>query len=305
MIPEVSIDHVDTFVRDFYRPEQPVVFRRCVTSPDRVEDISRKLNSRIAADDTVTQRQLWYDVRRELLDQICATPPLVDRLMNPKEAFLRENCVRVWFNPRGHVTPWHYDGHSLHVFNLQLKGQKRWTIIAPETPPICTPFSHTTLFKHVSLDGKRHYQFDLNEGDMLFLPRYWFHYVESEGEMNINVNWVLMPKSQPAATRTAKREAEMMWLKQRLEPVLPGQARRTVKTYAGKGHEAVSAITDHVSSASALRRAIIELSRTPLLAVALPNLLGKLRTLTKSKKLLKSLKDQQPLETRPVAYAKQ
>lgn len=304
MIPEVSIDDIDTFVRDFYRPEQPVVFRRCVMSPDSVDDISRKLNSRIAADATVTQRQLWYDVRRALLDQICATPALVDRLMNPEEAFLRDNCVRVWFNPRGHITPWHYDGHSLHVFNLQLKGQKRWTIIAPETPPLCTPFSHTTLFKHVSLDGKRYYKFDLNEGDMLFLPRYWFHYVESEAEMNINVNWVLMPKSQPAATRTAKREAEMMWLKQRLEPVLPGQARRTVKTYAGKGHEAVSAITKHVSTPSALRRAIVELSRTPLLAVALPNLLAKLHTLTKSKKLLRALKSEKPMDARTATYAK-
>lgn len=304
MIPAVSIDDFDTFARDYYRPEQPVVFRRCVVSSDSVDDISRKLNARIAADDTVTQRQLWYDVRRELLDQICATPPLVDRLMNPDEAFLRENCVRVWFNPRGHITPWHYDGHSLHVFNLQLKGKKRWTIIAPETPPLCTPFSHTTLFKHVSLKGKRYYQFDLNEGDMLFLPRYWFHYVESEGEMNINVNWVLMPKSKPVPTRTGLRESEMMWLKQRLEPVLPGQAKRTVKTYAGKGHEAVSAITQQVTKASALRRALIELSRTPLLAVALPNLLAKLRTLTKSKKLLRSLKEQKPLEGQQVAYGK-
>jgi hypothetical protein len=304
MIPEVSIDAIDAFERDFYRPEQPVVFRRSVTSPDSVDGISRKLNARIAADDTVTQRQLWYDVPRTMLDQICATPPLVDRLMNPKDAFLRENCVRVWFNPRGHITPWHYDGHSLHVFNLQLKGKKRWTIIAPETPPLCTPFSHTTLFKHVGLENKRYYQFDLNEGDMLFLPRYWFHYVESEGEMNINVNWVLMPKAKPAPTRTAKREAEMMWIKQRLEPVLPGQAKRTVKTYAGKGHEAVSAITGQVSKVSAFRRGLIELSRTPLLAVALPNLLGKLRTLTKSKRLLRTLKDQQPLEAQPMAYGK-
>jgi hypothetical protein len=122
--------------------------------------------------------------------------------------------------------------------------------------------------------------------------------------MNINVNWVLMPKAQPAPTRTAAREAEMMWIKQRLEPVLPGQAKRTVKTYAGKGPEAVSTITGHVSTVAAVRRAIIELARTPLLAVALPNLLAKLRTLTKSKKLLRTLKQQKPLEAQPVAYGK-
>lgn len=301
MIPEVSIDDIDKFVREFYRPEQPVVFRKCVLSNDTVDGISRTLNARIAADETVTQRQLWYDVRRDLLDQICTTPPLVDHVMNPAEAFLRDNCVRVWFNPQGHITPWHYDGHSLHVFNLQLKGKKRWTIIAPETPPLCTPFSHTTLFKHVALTGKRIYQFDLNEGDMLFLPRYWFHYVESEGEMNINVNWVLMPKAQPVATKTANREAQMMWLKQRLEPILPGQARRTVKTYAGKGHEAISAITKSVSAASAITRAVIEIVRMPLLIGAVPNLLGKLRTLTKSKKLLRALKSQKPIEVQQQA----
>jgi hypothetical protein len=96
----------------------------------------------------------------------------------------------------------------------------------------------------------------------------------------------------------------MMWLKQRLEPVLPGQAKRTVKTYAGKGQEAVSAITQQVTKTSAIRRALIELSRTPLLAVALPNLLAKLRTLIKSKKLLRTLKDQKPLEAQPAAYGK-
>ena len=109
-----------------------MLFRRAARAPGTAEDICRLLNERIAADEQKTERIMWYDVREQLLDEICGTPSLIRRVMNPEDAFLRENCVRIWFNPRGHLSPWHYDGHSLHVFNLQLKGRKVWSIVSPD-----------------------------------------------------------------------------------------------------------------------------------------------------------------------------
>lgn len=289
MIPRIAATDRDRFVGEFYAAEQPVVLESAVTTPATVEDVCDTLNTRIVHDSTAAQRLLWYDVRRDLLDQICATPAIVDELMDPDSAFLRENCVRIWFNPLGHITPWHYDGHSLHVFNLQLKGKKRWTIVAPETPLGCTPFSHTVVTKRPSLKGKRVYQFDLDDGDMLFLPRYWYHYVESLGEMNINVNWVLMPKAQPVASATATREAEMMWLKSRA-PLLPAGARRTLDTYAGIGKPAVDHLTAGVTSLAGVSRVGKELMRVPLWSIALPAHVMKLRALLRTKRLLRKLR---------------
>lgn len=293
-IPRIPAHQAELFLSRFFHAEQPVVLTGAVDTTATVEDVCKKLNARIADDQSASQRLLWYDVRRELLNQICNTPAVVDEVMDPETAFLRENCVRVWFNPGGHITPWHYDGHSLHVFNLQLKGKKRWTLAAPETPLPCTPFSHTAMLKRASLAGKRTYTFDLDEGDMLFLPRYWFHYVESVEALNINVNWVLMPKLAPVDTVTARREAEMMWLKQRMDPLLPAGAKKTLHTYAGAGKPAVDTVTANVTTAAAFSRLGKELARSPLWLVALPAHVAKLRALLRTKRTLRKLAANKP-----------
>lgn len=290
MIPRIAAADRERFLAEFYHAEQPVVLTGAVETPASPNEICRKLNARINDDSTASQRLLWYDVRRDLLNQVCTTPAIVDLLMNPDEAFLRDNCVRIWFNPSGHVTPWHYDGHSLNVFNLQLKGKKRWTIVAPETPFWCTPFSHTIVQKRPSLRGKRLYTFNLDEGDMLFLPRYWYHYVESIDDLNINVNWVLMPKMHAVPTATATREAEMMWLKARLDPLLPANAKKTLRTYAGVGKPAVDHLTEHVTTAAGLARFGKEVMRVPIWTIALPAHIAKLRALLRTKRLLRRLR---------------
>lgn len=301
MIPRIAATDRSRFVQEFYLAEQPVVLASAVETPATVEEVCEGLNTRIVHDATAAQRLLWYDVRRDLLDQICATPAVVDELMDPAAAFLRDNCVRIWFNPSGHITPWHYDGHSLHVFNLQLKGKKRWTIVAPETPLGCTPFSHTVVTKRPSLEGKRVYEFDLDEGDLLFLPRYWYHYVESLGEMNINVNWVLMPKAAPVTSATATREAEMMWLKRRA-PLLPAGARKTLETYAGVGTPAVDHLIAGVKPLAGVARIGKELLRVPLWSIALPAHVTKLRALLRTKRLLRKLRsDAEPAQAATVA----
>lgn len=292
MISRLDATQVDQFVSEFYHAEQPVVLTGAAQTPATVDEVCDRLNARINEDATASQRLLWYDVRRDLLDQICTTPAVVDELMDPEAAFLRENCVRIWFNPQGHITPWHYDGHSLHVFNLQLKGKKRWTIVAPETPFACTPFSHTVATKRPSLNGKRLFTFEVEEGDMLFLPRYWYHYVESLGEMNINVNWVLMPKVPAVPSATATREAEMMWLKSRMDPWLPKGAKKTLHTYAGHGKPAVDKLTENVTVGAGVLRVAKEFAHVPLWSIALPAHIAKLRALLRTKRLLRRLRGQ-------------
>ncbi|MEM9368809.1 MAG: cupin-like domain-containing protein [Planctomycetota bacterium] len=288
-IPEVGASELASFLSNYYRPEQPVIFRGIVKTERSVEQIRELLCDRIAKDDTKTARLMWFDVKPDLLQDLCDVPEAVSTTLDPETAFLRDNCVRVWFNPAGHMTPWHYDGHSLHVFNLQLKGKKRWTIVSPDTPLLNMPFSKTCIFENNAVDNKRHYEFDLDEGDMVFLPRYWYHHVESLGDMNVNVNWVLMPKAEPADTVIARREAEVLWLMQKLYPVLPSGNKWMLDHFAGAGKPALGTLTDEVSFGRGVARVVKEAVRFPLVALAIPTQIKKARTVLASKKLLRGL----------------
>ena len=288
-IPEVAASEVSSFLESYYQPEQPVIFRGIVKTERSVDQIRDLLCDRIAKDDTKTARLMWFDVKPDLLQDLCEVPEAVSTTLDPETAFLRDNCVRVWFNPAGHMTPWHYDGHSLHVFNLQLKGKKRWTIVSPDTPLLNMPFSKTCIFEKNGVENKRHYEFDLDEGDMVFLPRYWYHHVESLGEMNVNVNWVLMPKAEPADTVIARREAEVLWLMRKLYPVLPSGNKWMLDNFAGAGEPALGTLTDDVSFGRGLSRIAKEAVRFPLVAFAIPTQIKKARTVLASKKLLRGL----------------
>ena len=290
MLPTLDIQQdAQRFLEEYYPREEPVIFRNAARAQGTAGDICRLLNERIAADDRKTERIMWYDVREQLLDQICGTPGVIADVMNENEAFLRENCVRIWFNPRGHLSPWHYDGHSLHVFNLQLKGRKRWSIVSPDTPLTCMPFNNTCLLNSYSLEGRRHHEFTLEEGDLIFLPRYWYHLVKSEDDMNVNVNWVLMPKSRPVDTKIARREAELMWIKKTFYPVMPPKSRWLVDNYAGGGREAVRTLTDHVAATAGLARLLKESVMLPVFLCLLPVQLRKVITLRRSKRLMRKM----------------
>jgi hypothetical protein len=289
-IPRLHIDRdADRFVEEFYVHEKPVIFPKAVQTDGTALESCSRLSARIAADDRKTERTMWYDVREGVLDHICQTPAVVSRVMNAEGAFLRENCVRIWFNSRYHVSPWHYDGHSLHVFNLQLCGRKRWMIVDPDTPLCPIPFNNICLRQNESLAGKRHYEFTLEEGDLLFLPRYWFHRVVSEGELNVNVNWVLMSKAKAVDSRIARREAELMRFKDVFYPLMPRKSRWLVDNYAGCGRVAVRHLTRDVPPAAVMARIGKEIMTVPLFILCLPAQIANLFAARRSKQALREL----------------
>ena len=79
------------------------------------------------------------------------------------------------------------------------------------------------------------------------------------------MNWVLMPKTSPPDTPAARREAELMWLKDRLYPVMPPHSRWLVNHYAGAGREAVRCLTRDTKPHSALLRLAKEALSVPVL----------------------------------------
>lgn len=111
----------------------------------------------------------------------------------------------LWMGTSGSYTPCHYDTYG---FNLvaQLYGRKRWTLISPSQSrhmkPIRLPYEESSVFSNVdllkpssssSLAETTPRVVDLEPGDVLYVPRHWWHFVQCLSDGCISVNtWVEM-----------------------------------------------------------------------------------------------------------------
>lgn len=288
-IPTIHRADVTGFRERYYEPEQPVLVQRVVENALSAEELCQQINGRIAEDPTASLQTLCWDVQPRVIDGICAAPAIVQRVLDEGCAFTRKNLVRVWFNKRGHQTLWHYDGHSLHIFTLQLKGRKRWRIVAPETPLMAAPFTSVSLWGDHALEGRRCYEFETGEGDLVFVPRHWCHNVVALDDLNININWVLTPKRPADFNPTACREAELTWLKARTRFLWPSSVRQYNEEYAGVGRPAIELLTRSVSVRAGITRAIKELLKVPLLVPAYFSQRCYLQAATRSNRVLREL----------------
>lgn len=100
----------------------------------------------------------------------------------------------------------HTDLHSEISTNLfiQLYGKKRWVLCSPKyTPVLDVPVTREPCF-HSAFDGMKeeskrkseffpyidYYEFELNPGDILLVPPYWWHQVKNEEEaVGLAVKW--------------------------------------------------------------------------------------------------------------------
>ncbi|XP_054828373.1 HSPB1-associated protein 1 isoform X2 [Eublepharis macularius] len=99
----------------------------------------------------------------------------------------------LWVGSLGANTPCHLDSYGCNLV-LQLQGRKRWHLYPPEDSsflyPTRIPYEESSVFSKVNVvnpDLKLFPQFKkaqahtvtLNPGQILFVPRHWWHYVES------------------------------------------------------------------------------------------------------------------------------
>jgi HSPB1-associated protein 1 len=117
-----------------------------------------------------------------------------------------ESLPVLWFGGKYAHTPCHYDSYSYNLV-AQLYGRKRWLLFPPsQTPnlyPTRVPFEESSVFSGVNVgfpDLRTFPRFThalanclevvLHPGDVLFVPKHWWHYVESlESSVSIN-QWV-------------------------------------------------------------------------------------------------------------------
>ncbi len=104
---------------------------------------------------------------------------------------------------------------------------------------------------------------------MLFVPRYWFHTVESQDDVNINLNWVWTDLDTAAApSRTATRERECvavrLWVRRAIDRLRRRQIPRGLTLYGNsEGIEVPDRFYRETPSHRLLLRAALELATIP------------------------------------------
>lgn len=113
---------------------------------------------------------------------------LLYKLMNNKRfIFYGENQpygTRIWNDNKGKFTTDHYDAPGQSVFNISLKGKKKFQLAKPNTFKNY-PLSSVTIFADSS---KYDYEFILNPGCLLYIPPFWHHQVTTLENNTQNFN---------------------------------------------------------------------------------------------------------------------
>lgn len=203
----------DRFYRQYYEAERPVIIEGVSTDwPARHKWTADYLHRALSDEPTATASTLWYWLDRGALEDDYDTPAFIEKIYQLGDVFPRSQNLRIWLHPRGNVSPWHYDTNFVNVFNVQVTGRKEWTLLAPDTPPGCYPFSFYGVVDGRGDDllrGRSHTRFTLEEGDMIFVPPCWFHNVVSSGDENISLNWIMTKTATSVRSVAMERELEI------------------------------------------------------------------------------------------------
>jgi dTDP-4-dehydrorhamnose 3,5-epimerase-like enzyme len=98
--------------------------------------------------------------------------------------------TRMWKHNKGNTTPFHYDGNGQNVINICLSGSKRFYLAPPSSIPVY-PLSNIAIHYN-NWDSD---YIDIEKGDLLYIPSYWFHKVVTLKNNTITVNHLFFHKN--------------------------------------------------------------------------------------------------------------
>jgi hypothetical protein len=201
-----------------------------------IEGLRDRIGSLEVRPVVLSEGHVHVDLKRGLLDERMPFRAFVDHLGGPPPpryslplqlvgpySFLRQDltipryCVgnvytkiNMWIAARRTITDAHYD--MMHNLLAQLQGARVVTLFPPSETPFMYPYPMRTLHWHhsqVQVDAPdlsrfprfsqaRAVRVELTPGDILFIPRGWWHQVEAtEPSIAVNFFW-LTPRLVPA-----------------------------------------------------------------------------------------------------------
>jgi hypothetical protein len=127
--------------------------------------------------------------------------------IEPLAPYIARAVMRnLWISGPGLTVGLHFD--PAENFNFQLRGEKLFTLYPPGVRayypmPMFSQTAHISrvyrggpspnLSDFPRFDPKQGIPVELRAGDVLYLPAYWWHQVESRGEENVNLNFWWLP----------------------------------------------------------------------------------------------------------------
>ncbi|KAL1788247.1 HSPB1-associated protein 1 [Sigmodon hispidus] len=142
----------------------------------------------------------------------------------------------LWVGSLGAHTPCHLDSYGCNLV-FQVQGRKRWHLFPPEDMPFLyptrIPYEESSVFSKINVvnpDLKRFPQFQkarrhtvtLSPGQVLFVPRHWWHYVESIDPVTVSINsWIEMEEDHLARVEEAITRMLVCTLKTAEDPHHP------------------------------------------------------------------------------------
>nr|XP_009480256.1 PREDICTED: HSPB1-associated protein 1 [Pelecanus crispus] len=124
----------------------------------------------------------------------------------------------LWIGSEGANTPCHLDSYGCNLV-LQVQGRKRWHLFPPGDAsflyPTRIPYEESSIFSKVNVanpDLKRFPKFrnatahvvTLSPGQVLLVPRHWWHYVESIDPITVSINsWIELDADHEARVEEA------------------------------------------------------------------------------------------------------
>ena len=202
----------EDFKLKYYDIEKPVIIEG-VGSDWAAKQIwtEKYVREELSKEKTASTASLWYWMEKGTLKGDYQTPSIIDKFLESNDVFHRNQLMRIWINQKDNISSWHYDANMVNVFNTQVTGTKEWLLVSPETPLRCYPFTSFAIMDNNDEKIFRHKtftHFNLNAGDMIYVPPLWFHKVASVEDENISLNWIFTKKETMVNSKTLVRELE-------------------------------------------------------------------------------------------------
>jgi hypothetical protein len=175
----------DEFINEYVNKNKPCLIKNFLQ--DKEDACSKKYYTNYIKEHTIINTKGGgFDVSRGDETFNCKNK-IVDEILN-NDNFIMGNFARLWLHSKGTITNWHYDGNGSDILNISISGAKRFWLSKPNSYPTY-PLTNIANGDHVA-----EYIVDLMPNDMLYIPAYWFHKVETLEDETLNVNYLFFNK---------------------------------------------------------------------------------------------------------------